>query len=112
MFDVSELALLATIGLLVLGPKRLQKVVGELGKWIGSARRTATQLYRQLERETKFEQVFQRPGRTLRVVPRPANSLSPPAITRVASTEVGAVTEANPVRTESQPSNSSDLPNP
>jgi len=42
MFDVgfSELVLLALIGLLVLGPKRLQTVAGELGRWIGSARRT------------------------------------------------------------------------
>ena len=80
MFDVgfSELVLLALIGLLVLGPKRLQRVAGELGRWIGSARRTTTQLYRQLERETKVDEVVQRPRPNLRVVPRPPSAPSPP----------------------------------
>ena len=114
MFDIgfSELVLLAMIGLLVLGPERLHKVAREWGKWVGSARRTATQLYRQLERETKLEEVVQRPERTLRVVPRPPNSPSPPGLTSVASTEAVGVIEANSVRTELQPSKSSELPNP
>lgn len=78
MFDVgfSELVLLAVIGLLVLGPKRLQVVAGQLGKWLGKARRTTAQLYRQLERETKLDEVVQRPVPHLQVVPRPAH---PPA---------------------------------
>jgi len=73
MFHVgfSELVLLALIGLLVLGPKRLQTVAAQLGKWLGHARRTTTQLYRQLERETKLDEVVERPRPRLRVVPRP-----------------------------------------
>jgi len=56
MFDVgfSELVLLFIIGLLVLGPQRLPKVAAEIGKWVGRARRTATQLRRQLEREIEL----------------------------------------------------------
>lgn len=56
MFDVGfqELVLLFIIGLLVLGPQRLPKVAAEIGKWVGRARRTATQLRRQLEREIEL----------------------------------------------------------
>jgi sec-independent protein translocase protein TatB len=56
MFDVGfpELVLLFVIALLVLGPQRLPKVAAELGKWVSRARRTATQLRRQLEREIEL----------------------------------------------------------
>jgi sec-independent protein translocase protein TatB len=56
VFDVgfSELVLLFIIGLLVLGPQRLPKVAAEIGKWVGRARRTATELRRQLEREIEL----------------------------------------------------------
>lgn len=56
MFDAGfgELVLLFVIGLLVLGPQRLPKVAAEIGKWVGRARRTATQLRRQLEREIEL----------------------------------------------------------
>jgi Tat protein translocase TatB subunit len=59
MFETSfpELMLVAVIGLLVLGPQRLPKIAAELGKWIGRARRTATQLRRQLEREVELSEL-------------------------------------------------------
>src|SRR5262252_1310780 len=59
MFDVGfgELVLLFVIGLLVLGPQRLPKVAAEVGKWVGRARRTATQLRRQLEREIELAEL-------------------------------------------------------
>jgi Tat protein translocase TatB subunit len=59
MFDVGfmELVLVSVIGLLVLGPQRLPKVAAEIGKWIGRARRTATQLRRQLEREIELSEL-------------------------------------------------------
>jgi Tat protein translocase TatB subunit len=59
MFDVGfmELVLVSVIGLLVLGPQRLPKVAAEVGKWIGRARRTATQLRRQLEREIELSEL-------------------------------------------------------
>jgi sec-independent protein translocase protein TatB len=72
MFDVGfmELVLVSVIGLLVLGPQRLPKVAAEVGKWIGRARRTATQLRRQLEREIELSE--------LQTPPMPPQS-SPPA---------------------------------
>jgi Tat protein translocase TatB subunit len=59
MFDMSsgELLLICVIGLLVLGPKRLPKVAAEIGKWVGRARRTASQLRRQLEREVELSEI-------------------------------------------------------
>ena len=59
MFDIGfmELVLVSIIGLLVLGPQRLPKVAAEIGKWVGRARRTATQLRRQLEREIELSEL-------------------------------------------------------
>jgi sec-independent protein translocase protein TatB len=59
MWDIGfmELVLVSVIGLLVLGPQRLPKVAAEIGKWVGRARRTATQLRRQLEREVELEEL-------------------------------------------------------
>lgn len=79
MFDVGfpELVLVAVIGLLVLGPQRLPKVAAELGKWIGRARRTATQLRRQLEREIELEDLERM--RAARPPPPPADAAAPPS---------------------------------
>ena len=73
MFEMGfmELVLVSVIGLLVLGPKRLPKVAAEIGKWIGRARRTATQLRRQLEREIELSELETPPS------PRSAASTSP-----------------------------------
>jgi Tat protein translocase TatB subunit len=59
MFDIGpgELVLVAIIGLLVLGPQRLPKVAAQIGKWVGRARRTASQLRRQLEREIEISEL-------------------------------------------------------
>ena len=56
-----ELVLVAIIGLLVFGPQRLPKVAAEIGKWVGRARRTATQLRRQLEREIELSEIEKPP---------------------------------------------------
>ena len=79
MFDVGfgELVLLFVIGLLVLGPQRLPKVAAEIGKWVGRARRTATQLRRQLEREIELADLeAQNPPR-----PQPPPAASPATAT-------------------------------
>jgi sec-independent protein translocase protein TatB len=76
MFDIGpgELVLVAIIGLLVLGPQRLPKVAAEIGKWVGRARRTATQLRRQLEREIEISEL-EKP------TPPPPPAPSPPRAT-------------------------------
>ncbi len=53
MFDVGfwELLVIAGLGLLILGPERLPRVVGQLGRWLRQARRTASQLRWQIEHE-------------------------------------------------------------
>lgn len=75
MFETSlpELVLVSVIGLLVLGPQRLPKIAAEIGKWIGRARRTATQLRRQLEREIELSDLEKPPPPT----PPPSSSPTP-----------------------------------
>lgn len=77
MFDIGfmELVLVSVIGLLVLGPQRLPKVAAEIGKWVGRARRTATQLRRQLEREIELSEL-EKP--LLPPQPPPARAAPPP----------------------------------
>ena len=89
MFEMGfqELVLVAVIGLIVLGPQRLPKVAAELGKWIGKARRTATQLRRQLEREIELSELDNPPPP--RTPPSP-----PPASTGIAP--VQAAPESQP----------------
>lgn len=59
MFDAgfSELILLFIIGLLILGPERLPRVATQIGRWVGRARRTASQLRHQLEREIALDDI-------------------------------------------------------
>jgi sec-independent protein translocase protein TatB len=66
MFDVgfSELVLIFIIGLLVLGPERLPKVASQIGRWVGRARRTATQLRHQLEREIALSELAESQKKT------------------------------------------------
>jgi Tat protein translocase TatB subunit len=80
MFDIGpgELVLVAIIGLLVLGPQRLPKVAAEIGKWVGRARRTATQLRRQLEREIELSEL-EKPPPSLKPPPSPTPSPPPAA---------------------------------
>lgn len=70
MFDVgfSELVLLFVIGLLILGPERLPRVAAKLGRWVGRARRTATQLRMQFEREMTMQDIMRQQRK-----PPPAN---------------------------------------
>ena len=66
MFDVGfwELLVMAVIGLLVLGPERLPRAARQLGRWLSAARRTASQLRWQIEREIDLgeQQRRQPPG--------------------------------------------------
>lgn len=94
MFDVGfmELVLISVIGLLVLGPQRLPKVAAQIGKWVGRARRTATQLRRQLEREIELEDLERL--RAARPAPPPAASSTPsPDVAVPGTPDVGATTD-------------------
>lgn len=53
MFEVgfTEIVLILGIALLVLGPEKLPKVAGQLGRWAGRARAMARQLRQQLDEE-------------------------------------------------------------
>lgn len=53
MFDIgfSELALIAIVALVVLGPERLPEAARALGKWVGRARRMMRDMTEELERE-------------------------------------------------------------
>jgi sec-independent protein translocase protein TatB len=70
MFDIafSELLVLALVGLLVLEPKRWPTAATRVGRWLGSARRTATRCYSKLEWELKLEEIARRPKPNLRLV--------------------------------------------
>ena len=75
MFDVGfwEIALLFGLGLMILGPEKLPRVAGQLGRWVGRARRTASQLRYQLEREIdlgdKPRPRYTPPPKTSHIVP-------------------------------------------
>ena len=103
MFDVGfpELVLIAVIGLLVLGPQRLPKVAAQLGKWVGHARRTATQLRRQLEREIELEDLERLRAKTPPPPSSPAAApsdepASPPAASADGASSAPAETTAPP----------------
>jgi len=118
MFDIGpgELVLVAVIGLLVLGPQRLPKVAAEIGKWVGRARRTATQLRRQLEREIELSEIEKPP--TPPPTPPTTEAPPPPPASQAAPTsgEVpdGPGTHVDqqelPGSTPPEPSNTPDAP--
>ena len=58
MFDIGfvELLLLAGLGLIVLGPKRLPEVAAQLGRWVGQARRMSRTLMYQLRQEVNLDE--------------------------------------------------------
>jgi Tat protein translocase TatB subunit len=84
-----EIILVCIIGLLVLGPQRLPKVAAEIGKWVGRARRTATQLRRQLEREVELAEL-EKPIIPPKPPPPPTPPPSPPP-TSTSTTPTGEV---------------------
>ena len=85
MFDVGfgELALLFVLGLMVLGPEKLPRVAAQVGRWVGRARRTASQLRYQLEREINLDDRPRRPytppPKTSHIVPPPGQQRARPS---------------------------------
>jgi len=102
MFEVgfSELLLIIGLALLVLGPEKLPKVVGQIGRWMGRARAMARQFREQLEDETAE-------------IERQRNA-PPPAPPPPATTTEAAVTDADataPTASEPSIAASADLNN-
>jgi Tat protein translocase TatB subunit len=115
MFDIGfgELVLISIIGLLVLGPQRLPKVAAEIGKWVGRARRTATQLRRQLEREIELSELETPPppAQPPAVPPAAAPTPAPPTQSAEPTAAVDAEGEANSIGgAPREPSTNADQP--
>ncbi len=53
MFDIGfwEIAIIALIALIVLGPERLPRAARTIGFWVGKARRTLSEVKRDIDRE-------------------------------------------------------------
>ncbi|BBG29539.1 Sec-independent protein translocase protein TatB [Zymobacter palmae] len=56
-FSLSELAVVGTIALVVLGPERLPSAARTAGRWIGKARRFATQMQQELTSQLDAEEL-------------------------------------------------------
>ncbi len=59
MFDVGfwELAIIAVVALMVLGPERLPRAARTAGLWVSKARRTVTTMKAEIERELDVEEM-------------------------------------------------------
>ena len=57
MFDIGfwELAIIAIVALLVVGPERLPGLLKDIGRWTRAVRRFITQTRYEIERELDFE---------------------------------------------------------
>jgi sec-independent protein translocase protein TatB len=110
MFDIgfAELILIFVLGLLILGPERLPRVATQLGRWIGRARRTATQLRRQLEREIELEEL----SKVTRSHPKPKPAANPPP--EPSGDGAGSATTAGgePAAGSNLPDNATTTPEP
>ena len=61
MFEIgfTELLLVGTVALLVLGPERLPKAASTAGRWMSQTKRALNGIKRQMERELDAEQLRQ-----------------------------------------------------
>ncbi|MGH8208697.1 MAG: Sec-independent protein translocase protein TatB [Steroidobacteraceae bacterium] len=80
MFDIgfSEVLLIFVIALVVLGPEKLPRLAGQVGRWIGRARAMARQFKEQLEEEVNLEQVRKAQETKPSKPASPTESESPP----------------------------------
>ena len=62
MFDIGflELVLITVLALLVLGPERLPHAARTAGKWVGKAKRMASNLTEEVDRQLKAEELRER----------------------------------------------------
>ena len=88
MFEVgfSELLLIMVLGLVVLGPEKLPKLVSQVGRWMGRARAMARQFREQLEDEATLEPATRRPAAASPSHAEPAAAAAPAATPEPVST--------------------------
>lgn len=90
MFEVgfSELLVIAALALVVLGPEKLPKVVGEIGRWMGRARAMARQFREQLEAEAaEVQRKAEAPVTPESLATPPADITTPSVDTTTASAD-------------------------
>jgi sec-independent protein translocase protein TatB len=56
-FSISELAVIGTVALVVLGPERLPKVARTVGEWVGKAQRYVSQVKNDINREMELAEL-------------------------------------------------------
>lgn len=61
MFDIGfwELAIIAVIALIILGPEKLPRAAREAGLWMGKTRRTLGKLRMEIEQELDADEIRQ-----------------------------------------------------
>ncbi|MCW8847779.1 MAG: Sec-independent protein translocase protein TatB [Sedimenticola sp.] len=61
MFDIGfwELAIIALVALVVVGPERLPKLAYTAGKWMGKGRKMLSQVKAEIDKEMKAEELKQ-----------------------------------------------------
>lgn len=114
MFEVgfSELLLIMGLALLVLGPEKLPKVVGEIGRWMGRARAMARQFREQLEIEA--QETARRQSQQTNSTDPPSSPSSPTSdsdVTPAASSTTPASSEDSNTPTTPTPSAVEDYVN-
>jgi len=93
MFEVgfSELLLIMGLALLVLGPEKLPKVVGEIGRWMGRARAMARQFREQLEDEAAESSRRRAAATSANITPAAEPAAAEPAAAEPAPAETAPV---------------------
>ena len=110
MLDIgfSEIALIFTLALIVLGPEKLPKVAAQVGRWIGRARGMARQFREQLEEEVNLEETRRTTRQAAAVTaPPPAAAIesqpsTPSALPETSTESSAASVETPPALTEPQ----------
>ncbi len=82
-FSITEIVITFGVALVVLGPKKLPGLVGQVGRWVGRARVMARQFREQLEQEVNS--VNSAVNVTQPVTPRPPPLPSDPPVTTAIS---------------------------
>lgn len=93
MFDIGfwELALVALIGLVVLGPERLPAAVRLVARWLHAARSTLNSVKQELDRELQISELQQQLREAQTLQPPPVNR--PPAADEPEAAEDAAMAQ-------------------